>query len=108
MIRAMSDLPEHVRRNREAWDSTAHEYIEPGRRNWAADEVTWGIWDVPEADVGMLPGALAGLDPIELGCVSSWLPRRGARPVGIDNSPAHLENDTATTEIGGASCRERV
>src|SRR4051794_6551903 len=95
----MSELPEHVRRNREAWDSTAHEYVDPGRRNWAADAVTWGIWDVPEADVGMLPGDLAGLDTIELGCgtayVSAWLARRGARPVGIDNSPAQLETARA-------------
>jgi SAM-dependent methyltransferase len=99
MIRAMSELPEHVRRNREAWDSTAHEYVDPGRRNWAADAVTWGIWDVPEADVGMLPGDLAGLDTIELGCgtayVSAWLARRGARPVGIDNSPAQLQTARA-------------
>src|SRR3954454_11807977 len=99
MIRAMSELPEHVRRNREAWDSTAHEYIEPGRRNWAAEEATWGIWDVPEADVGMLPDDLTGLDAIELGCgtayVSAWLARRGARPVGIDNSPAQLETARA-------------
>jgi SAM-dependent methyltransferase len=50
---------------------------------------------VPEADVGMLPPSVDGLDVIELGCgtayVSSWLARRGARPVGIDNSPAQLE-----------------
>lgn len=35
------------------------------------------------------------MDAIELGCgtgyVSSWLARRGARPVGIDNSEAQLE-----------------
>jgi SAM-dependent methyltransferase len=43
----------------------------------------------------MLPPSVDGLDVIELGCgtayVSSWLARRGARPVGIDNSPAQLE-----------------
>jgi SAM-dependent methyltransferase len=43
----------------------------------------------------MLPDDLAGLDAIELGCgtgyVSAWLARRGARPVGIDNSPRQLE-----------------
>jgi SAM-dependent methyltransferase len=43
----------------------------------------------------MLPARLEGLDAVELGCgtgyVSSWLARRGARPVGIDNSPAQLE-----------------
>lgn len=44
----------------------------------------------------MFPDELAGLATIELGCgtayVSSWLARRGARPTGIDNSPAQLEN----------------
>jgi SAM-dependent methyltransferase len=43
----------------------------------------------------MLPARLEGLDAVELGCgtgyVSSWLASRGARPVGIDNSPAQLE-----------------
>ena len=42
----------------------------------------------------MLPERVAGLDIVELGCgtgyVSAWLARRGARPVGIDNSPAQL------------------
>ena len=41
---------------------------------------------------------LDGLDAIELGCgtgyVSAWLARRGARPVGIDNSPKQLETAT--------------
>ena len=96
---AMSELPEHVRRNREAWDCYAAEYVEPGRRNWAADEPTWGIWGVPEADVGMLPDDLAACDAIELGCgtayVSAWLARRGARPVGIDNSQAQLASARA-------------
>ena len=43
----------------------------------------------------MLPDDLAGLDAIELGCgtayVSAWMARRGARPVGIDNSAKQLE-----------------
>ena len=42
----------------------------------------------------MFPAEVAGLDVIELGCgtgyVSAWLARRGARPVGIDNSEAQL------------------
>jgi len=88
-------LPEHARANREAWDRFAADYAEPGRRNWAAAEPHWGIWHVPEAELRLLPDDLAGRDTIELGCgtayVSAWLARRGARPVGIDNSPAQLE-----------------
>ena len=91
-----ADLPEHVRRNRAAWDSFAPRYAEAGRRAWASNAPSWGIFSVPEADVGALPESLEGMDVVELGCgtafVSSWLARRGARPVGIDNSPAQLEN----------------
>jgi SAM-dependent methyltransferase len=90
----VADLPEHVARNRVHWDAQAHEYVDDGRRNWASEEPTWGIFSVPEADVGLLPAELEGRDAIELGCgtayVSAWLARRGARPVGIDNSEAQL------------------
>jgi SAM-dependent methyltransferase len=90
----MADLPEHVARNRAYWDDQAHDYVPEGRRNWEAEEPTWGIFSVPEAEVGMLPREIDGRDAIELGCgtgyVSAWLARRGARPVGIDNSEAQL------------------
>jgi SAM-dependent methyltransferase len=87
--------PEHVARNRASWDAWAGDYVENGRRNWAAAEASWGIWSVPEAQLGLLPDDLAGRDVVELGCgtayVSAWLARRGARPVGIDNSQAQLD-----------------
>jgi SAM-dependent methyltransferase len=93
----MSDLaalPEHVAANREAWDRYAADYADGGRRAWAATEPTWGIWGVPESELHLLPDDLAGRDAIELGCgtayVSAWLARRGARVVGIDNSPNQL------------------
>lgn len=97
MTDAASDatLPEHVQANREAWDRYAHEYVEPGRRSWSTTNVRWGIWGIPETDVHLLPDDVADQDVVELGCgtayVSAWLARRGARPVGIDNSPAQLE-----------------
>ena len=87
--RAAVNEDEHVVANRSAWDQWAAEYEEPGRRNWAAAEPTWGIWDIPETDARILP-AVAGRDVVELGCgtgyVSAWIARRGGRPVGIDNS----------------------
>ena len=90
----MEEFPEHVRRNRAAWDAMAPEYAARAPRQWAAQEISWGIWGVPEADLGVLP-ELDGRDVIQLGCgtayVSAWLARRGARVVGIDNSPAQLE-----------------
>lgn len=81
-------------RNRVAWDHWAADYAAAGLRNWGADEPSWGIWGIPESQAGMLPPGLAGRDSIELGCgtgyVSAWLARRGARPAGLDNSPAQL------------------
>jgi SAM-dependent methyltransferase len=95
----MADLPEHVTRNRSAWDEWAGEYVAEGRRNWESEEPIWGLFAVPEAEVGLLPRQLEGRDSIELGCgtgyVSAWLARRGARPVGIDNSEVQLANARA-------------
>lgn len=89
-----ADLPEHVARNRAAWDRWAPNWVSGGERNWAAEEPNWGIWGIPESELRLLDD-IAGRDVIELGCgtayVSAWLARRGARPVGIDNSPRQLE-----------------
>ena len=93
-----SDLPEHVRRNREAWDVLAAEYAEEGRRGWAEDRLTWGIWGIPEEELRVLP-SVRGLDVIELGCGtaywSAWLARRGGRVVAIDNSERQLDTARA-------------
>src|SRR5678809_1327973 len=90
----MNELPEHVLRNRAVWDDRARTYVVSGEDSWARDTPTWGVWGIPEPDLGMLPADLAGKDAIELGCgtayVSAWLARRGARVVGIDNSEAQL------------------
>src|ERR1700732_838679 len=94
MLAAVAGPGDHVPRNRAAWDRGAAEYAGPGLRGWAQPEPTWGIWHIPEARAGVLPADLEGRDSIELGCgtgyVSAWLARRGARPVGLDNSPAQL------------------
>lgn len=51
------------------------------------------MFNVPERQLGVL-GEVAGLDVVELGCgtayFSAWLARRGARPVGVDLTPAQL------------------
>ena len=48
----------------------------------------------PSRSCGVL-GDVDGLDVVELGCgtayFSAWLARRGARPVGVDITPAQLE-----------------
>jgi SAM-dependent methyltransferase len=88
-------LPDHVARNREYWDEVnAPRYAEAGSRSWARDDINWGIFGVPEAELRALPAVLEGLDVVELGCgtayFGAWLARRGARVTGIDNSGAQL------------------
>jgi SAM-dependent methyltransferase len=90
------DLPDHVRRNRVEWDVMASEFVANGERSWRLErgDEKCGIWDIPERELRLLPDDLDGLETIELGCgtayVSAWLARRGARPVGIDNSERQL------------------
>jgi SAM-dependent methyltransferase len=93
-----------VERNRAAWSQWASEYAEPAERAWAQEEITWGIWRVPERELRALPD-VAGKDVVELGCgtayVSAWLAGRGARAVGVDPTPAQLETARAMQERFG-------
>ena len=85
-------MTDYLARNQAAWDAQAADYVEAGERGWAG-EPTWGIFQVPEQEVGLLAD-VDGRDAVELGCgtgyVSAWLARRGARPVGVDLSPEQL------------------
>ena len=95
----MTELDEAARRNRELWTQANADYTgEAAARSWSQEEITWGVFAVAERDVRVLPD-VRGLDVVELGCgtayVSAWLARRGARPVGIDVTPAQLETARA-------------
>lgn len=85
---------DHLARNREAWNEKAKDFVPPGETAWASEIPYWGIWKVPEAELGVLPAELDGKDTVELGCgtgyVSAWMARRGAHPVGIDLSEEQL------------------
>jgi len=90
----MSELPDYVRRNRAMWDEAAKRQVAAGERAWAHNDPRWGIFGVAESQLRMFPDDLAGKDVIELGCgtayVASWIARRGAKVVGIDNSQQQL------------------
>ena len=83
-----------VERNRAAWTGWAAEYVQNAEQSWSQDEITWGIWRVPEKELEALPD-VAGKDLVELGCgtayFGAWLARRGARVVGVDPTTAQLE-----------------
>jgi SAM-dependent methyltransferase len=95
----MSDLPETTRAsiagNIEQWTKVNREYGDAhAARTWMAAEITWGQFGVLEESVGAPLGDVDGLDILEAGCgtayFSAWLARRGARPVGLDPTPAQL------------------
>jgi SAM-dependent methyltransferase len=90
-----SSEPDSVAVNREVWTRSNAEYTDrQATRKWRQDELDWGVWGVPESQVRALPD-VAGLDVVELGCgtayVSAILARHGARPIGVDPTPAQLE-----------------
>ena len=90
-----SEYPDYVARNVEVWTQSNAEHTSlRARDEWASNEISWGVFQVPETDVNVI-GDVAGLDVVELGCgtayFSAWLAKRGARPVGVDPTPAQLE-----------------
>ncbi len=91
-------MTDHVLLNRKNWDEDSPNWVERGRDDWASSDPVWGIWHMPESQLEMLTD-VGGRDAVELGCgtayVSSWMARRGARVVGIDNSRQQLNTARA-------------
>ena len=86
---------DYVQQNVAYWTARNAEYTNASaERAWAAEEITWGVWQTPESQLNIL-GDVDGLDIVELGCgtayFSAWLAKRGARVVGVDPTPAQLE-----------------
>jgi SAM-dependent methyltransferase len=96
-----------VAANRELWTQANSEYAdEHAYRAWGAEDILWGIFNVPELQLGVL-GDVRSLDVVELGCgtayFSAWLARRGARPTGVDVTPAQLESARRCQDRSGIS-----
>jgi SAM-dependent methyltransferase len=84
---------EDAARNRAVWTEANADYTDrTALEKWRGD-VHWGVWHRPEDELRVL-GDITGLDAVELGCgtayVSAWLARAGARPIGVDITPAQL------------------
>jgi SAM-dependent methyltransferase len=80
--------------NRAVWAVMNERFTDAAAEDmWSRPEVIWGLFAVPERDLGVL-GQVHGLDVVELGCgtayFSAWLTRAGARPVGVDLSHEQL------------------
>jgi SAM-dependent methyltransferase len=86
-------ISEHARKNRDYWDRASDEYQARHGPQLNKPEPGWGVWDIPERELNVL-GEVSGRDILELGCGGAqWsirLAKRGARPVGLDNSEKQL------------------
>ena len=91
---ADESLPEHVVENRRHWDAMAATWVAGGERNWELAEPEWGMWNIPNHELALLPDDLRGRRVIELGCgtgyISAWMRRRGASVYAVDNSEQQL------------------
>ena len=92
-------------RNRELWSVINEQYTDADAdRAWDADEVRWGLFGIPDGDLGVL-GDVAGLDVVELACgtayFSAWLHRRGARVIALDLSAEQLGSARRCQEVYG-------
>jgi SAM-dependent methyltransferase len=92
------ELSEQAAQTRAMWNEDAPNWVDSGRAHWSMESPHWGRWDVPEAELRILPD-VQGLDVVDLGCGtgywSAWLARLGARPVGLDVSEAQLDTARA-------------
>lgn len=90
----MTRLSDDTVRNRGVWTKANQEYTDARARDaWASDEITWGMFGVGDAAVGVFDG-VSGKAIVDLGCgtayMLAWLARRGARVTGVDPTPAQL------------------
>jgi SAM-dependent methyltransferase len=91
---ALPDPVDPLGHNRELWAHVSAEHTDAEAvERWADAGLGWGLFQVPEARLGVL-GDVAGLDVAELGCgtgsLAGKLARLGARVVGVDLSREQL------------------
>jgi len=100
----MAELPAHAERNRESWDADSDAYQARHGEQLRVDRPGWGVWQLPEAEVGAL-GEVSGLDVLEFGCgAAQWsiaLAHAGARPVGLDLSARQLDHARRLMAVHG-------
>jgi SAM-dependent methyltransferase len=99
-------LPDSIAANVIEWTETNAQFTDAqAERAWEPQDLTWGVFGVREDAIGSPLGDVAGLDVVELGCgtayFSALLAMRGARPVGVDPTPAQLATATRMMERTG-------
>jgi SAM-dependent methyltransferase len=94
-------------RNRALWSAVNEQFTDHAADDlWRRDSVTWGLFRIPEHDLGVLRD-VAGARVLEVGCgtgyLSAWLARAGARPVALDLSPDQLATARRCQQTSGVS-----
>ena len=92
---SLPEYPEYVAQNVAMWTKNNAKFTGPNARSaWAEEDMSWGVFLVPESELNVY-GDVSGLDVLDLGCgtayLSAWMAKRGARPVGVDPTPAQLQ-----------------
>lgn len=95
----------HERTNRALWEKVAADYERRNARTLSrGSAMGWGMWHRPERELRVL-GEVRGKDILELGCgAARWsveLAQHGARMVGLDFSPARLDQARGQMERAG-------
>jgi len=90
-----NELPDSLARNIEQWTKNNSDALDArAPLGWARTSVTWGVFGVPEEDLGSPLGDVRGRDVVELGCGTAYqsaiLAKLGARPLAVDPTPAQL------------------
>jgi SAM-dependent methyltransferase len=88
------DRASEIALNRALWAVVSERFTDAAAEDmWDRREVVWGLFAVPEQDLGVL-GDVRDLDVVELACgtayLSAWLARAGARTVAVDLSIQQL------------------
>ena len=88
------ELEIHQSLNRSAWDAKSVDYESVGENKWKRSDPVWGIWEIPNDELPLLPPDLNGSLCLEIGCgtgyVSAWIAKRGGHSVGMDPSNKQL------------------
>ena len=101
-------LPDSITANIAEWTQANERYTDAqAERAWEPQDLAWGVFQVREDAIGSPLGDVAGLDVVELGCgtayFSAQLAHRGARPVGVDPTPAQLATARRMMEKTGVT-----
>jgi len=98
----------HIDKNRAHWNRQSAEYQRLHGGQLASSEPVWGVWSIPERELGAL-GEVRDKDVLELGCGgaqwSIFLAGRGARCTGIDISTEQLAWARSLVAEAGADVR---